>query len=313
VATIAQSPPAQSTRADHDPFRRFAWAVLGWNVVVVLWGAYVRASGSGAGCGSHWPLCNGEVMPRAPRLETVIEFTHRLSSGVALIAVAALCIWGFRRFPRGNRLRWTSGLSLFFLLMEAALGAGLVLFEYVDKNASVARAVYLSAHLANTMLLLAALTATAWLAHDASREFHMSRIPGLLIAALPAAIFVCISGTVAALGDTLFPVASLAEGMRQDWSTTANILLRLRVLHPVLAAGLAVFLILIALSKFRAHPSARTVALLALIQAMAGAMNLAMLAPVWMQIVHLLLADLLWIALVILSIEAASPQGPRVG
>ena len=285
--------------------------MLGWNVIVVLWGAYVRASGSGAGCGSHWPLCNGEVMPRAPRLETVIEFTHRLSSGVALIAVAALCIWSFRRFPRGNRLRWTAGLSLLFLLMEAALGAGLVLFQYVDKNTSIARAVYLSAHLGNTMLLLAMLTTTAWLASDPLRPFHPNRIPALLDVALPAAIFVGVSGTIAALGDTLFPVSSLAEGMRQDWSATSSILLRLRALHPVLAITAAVFFVAIALSMVRANPSASTrspamaVALLAMVQVMAGAINLAMLAPVWMQIIHLLLADLLWIALVILSIEAA--------
>jgi len=230
---------------------------------------------------------------------------------VALVAVASLCIWSFRRFPRGNRLRWTAGLSLFFLLMEAALGAGLVLFQYVDKNTSIARAVYLSAHLGNTMLLLAMLTATAWLASDPLRPFHPSRIPALLDVALPVAIFVGVSGTIAALGDTLFPVSSLAEGMRQDWSATSSILLRLRALHPVLAITAAVFFVAIALSMVRANPSASTrspamaVALFAMVQVMAGAINLAMLAPIWMQIVHLLLADLLWIALVILSIEAA--------
>ncbi len=47
-------------------FSRYAWGVLLWNVLVALWGAYVRATGSGAGCGSHWPTCNGEILPRAP-------------------------------------------------------------------------------------------------------------------------------------------------------------------------------------------------------------------------------------------------------
>ena len=84
---------------------RFAPLVLGWNVAVILWGAFVRASGSGAGCGAHWPLCNGEVVPRAPALETMIEFTHRATSGIALLLVFALCLWVFREKPKGHPAR----------------------------------------------------------------------------------------------------------------------------------------------------------------------------------------------------------------
>ena len=128
--------------------------MLAWNVLVVLWGAYVRASGSGAGCGSHWPLCNGEVVPIAPRIETIIEFTHRAMSGVALVAVVALWLWSRAGFPRGSRVRTMALASLVFLITEALLGAGLVLFNYVDKDQSVGRAIYLSLHLVNTLLLL---------------------------------------------------------------------------------------------------------------------------------------------------------------
>ena len=128
--------------------------MLGWNVLVVLWGAYVRASGSGAGCGSHWPLCNGEVLPVAPRIETIIEFTHRMMSGVALVGVVVLWLWSRATFARGSRVRYMALASFAFLIAEALLGAGLVLFNYVDKDASVGRAFYLSLHLTNTLLLL---------------------------------------------------------------------------------------------------------------------------------------------------------------
>ena len=83
-------------------FAAYAWAVLGFNLLVILWGAFVRATGSGAGCGSHWPLCNGEVLPRAPALATLIEFSHRLTSGVALLLVIGLVVGAWRGFPRAT-------------------------------------------------------------------------------------------------------------------------------------------------------------------------------------------------------------------
>ena len=294
------------TRArGHQAFQQFAWGVLGWNLLVVLWGAYVRASGSGAGCGSHWPLCNGEVLPRAPRIETIIEFTHRMMSGVALVAVAGLYGWAFRAFPKGHRVRVMAALSVGFLLLEALLGAGLVLFEYVDRNASVGRAIYLSAHLVNTQLLLGVLALTAWFARDSISNRGSGR-GGLLMAALPLALAVSVTGAIAALGDTLFPATSIAAGIQQDFSSTANFLLRLRILHPVLAVASGLYFLFAGIAMIRSS-TRRTgwaVAGLVIIQLCAGAMNLAMLAPVGMQLVHLLLADLLWIALVLATAEA---------
>ena len=277
--------------------------MLAWNVIVVLWGAYVRASGSGAGCGSNWPTCNGVVIPRAPQTATLIEFTHRMTSTVALLAVGVLCSWAFRSFQKGHPVRRTAVLSVLFLLMEALLGAGLVLFEYVGKNASVGRAIYLSAHLVNTQVLLAALTLTAWFA---GREMNQRR-SGPIVAALPLALLVSVTGAIAALGDTLFPAASLTAGLQQELSTTAHFLLRLRIFHPVLAVCAAIFFGLIAISVIRKSTSAEdqraawAVTLLVVVQLYAGAMNVLLLAPVWLQIIHLLLANCLWIALVILS------------
>ncbi len=269
----------------------------------MLWGAYVRASGSGSGCGSNWPTCNGVVIPRAPQIATIIEFTHRMTSTVALVAVAALCFWAFRSFPKRHRVRRTAVLSVIFLLLEALLGAGLVLFEYVGKNASVGRAIYLSAHLVNTQLLLAVLTLTAWFAgHEESQ-----RRSGPIVAALPLALLVSVTGAIAALGDTLFPATSLTAGLQQDLSSTAHFLLRLRIFHPILAVCAAIFFGLIAIPAMRGSNSlesrraAWAVALLVTIQLYAGTMNVVLLAPVWLQITHLLLANCLWIALVILS------------
>jgi heme A synthase len=307
VSTVLATP---ATRAISGPrFTRFAWGVLGWNIFVVLWGAYVRASGSGAGCGSHWPLCNGEVVPRAPRIETIIEFAHRLTSGVALAAVAVLLAWSWRVFPRGHRVRKMAVASVAFLLAEAALGAGLVLFQYVDANASVGRAIYLSAHLVNTLFLLAALALTAWFSREAESPKH--RWSPLISASLPVALLIGVSGAIAALGDTLFPATSLAEGIRQDLSGTAHFLLRLRVFHPALAILGGLFFLALAVWTLRSRPRppvdriALAVLILTLAQLAAGGVNLALLAPIPMQLVHLLLADLVWISLVLLAVEAA--------
>jgi len=295
----------------HRRFARAAWAVLAYNMLVVLWGAFVRATGSGAGCGDRWPLCNGVVVPRAPRIETIIEFTHRATSGLALVSVVALCLWAFRLFPRGHRARACAALSVVFLFAEALLGAGLVLFQYVAHNASAGRAVYLSAHLVNTQILLAMLTLTAWFGSDpVSRSWRDA--PKLVVAALPVAIVVAVSGAIAALGDTLFPAASVASGMRQEFSHTASAFERLRVVHPVLAVVGAIVLLAAAVAAVRSgRPSAarvgNIVAALVFLQLAAGAVNIVLLAPVWMQILHLLLADLLWVALVLMTLESGRP------
>jgi len=141
---------------------RFAWAVLAYNLAVILWGAYVRASGSGAGCGSHWPLCNGVVIQPSPSAATLVEYSHRLTSGLALLSVVTLAGWTWRTTKPGDPARVGAAASLFFMLTEAALGAGLVLFRLVADNATMARALFMGAHLLNTFILLKALTLTAW-------------------------------------------------------------------------------------------------------------------------------------------------------
>jgi cytochrome c oxidase assembly protein subunit 15 len=287
---------------------QFAWGVLAYNLAVILWGAYVRASGSGAGCGAHWPLCNGEVIPRSPTIHTLVEYSHRLTSGLALLGVVALLVWTWRACGRGHPARRGAVLSLILILTEAAVGAGLVLFELVADNATMARAMFMAAHLLNTFLLVAVLTLTAWWV-SGGRAIAAGRRPGVAVmwAALAAGVLLSgVSGAVAALGDTLYPAASHAEGLAATLSPSSHILLRLRALHPVIAVSTGALLMfaaprLAADDDRLAERLGRMVLLLASVQLLGGLLNVLLLAPVWMQIVHLLVADLLWIAFVLLG------------
>ena len=303
-------------RARSRWFTRFAYLILAYTLLVVLWGAYVRATGSGAGCGSHWPLCNGEVIPRAPEAATRIEFTHRVTSGLSLLLVAALAVWAFRAFPRAGRVRKFALLSGVFLVIEAVLGAGLVLLEYVAHNASPGRAWYLSAHLVNTQLLLAMLLLTAWYSHRAHPPRPANR-PRLIAAALPAALLISVTGAVAALGDTLILGAAAAGAHPADAAAAAGGLVRLRLLHPFIAILAGAFLIWAALGAAARERNAVArqarvlVAALVLVQWGAGLVNVILKAPVWMQLLHLLLANALWLALVILFVEAEESRGER--
>ncbi len=294
-------------------FTFFAWFVLAFNVAVVLWGAYVRATGSGAGCGEHWPLCNGQMLPRSPQLATIIEFTHRATSGVVLILIVILAALAFRSFPSGHVVRRAATWALLLTLSEALIGAGLVLLGHVAGNASTARGYSLSIHLVNTLFLLAALTVTAWHSSDhPPLESHPlpPRIRTAFLVSAGAFLLVGISGAVAALGDTLFRVSSLAEGIQRDFDPSAHPFVRLRILHPALAIFVAGALIVAALylvsgsrGNRRTHRLAYTLITVTLAQIVLGALNLALMAPVWLQLVHLLTADLLWITLVLLAVE----------
>jgi len=273
----------------------------------------VRASGSGAGCGSHWPLCNGEVFPRQPATATLIEFSHRLTSGLALLGVVALFLWTRRMRPPRDAARRAAAASVIFMLGEAAVGAGLVLFRLVADNASMARALFMAAHLTNTFVLLAALALTAWWLSTSGVPAFRERPRAASMWVVTAAAFLVagISGAVAALGDTLYPSASITDGLRADLSTTSHLLIRLRLLHPVLAvSAVALAMLLAPRLPLRADRTgqqlARAVIVLAGLQVVAGLTNVLLLAPVWMQVVHLLLADGVWIGLVLLGAQTLS-------
>src|SRR6266545_577749 len=194
-----------------DRFARYSWITLACNIAVVLWGAAVRATGSGAGCGSHWPLCNGEIVPRSPRLETIIELTHRVTSGIALLLVVGLVVLAFRWRPRGHAARKAAAFTLFFMLTEAAVGAGLVLFELVADNQSMARALFMGTHLTNTFFLLGAMALTAHFASGGApfRLRGRGSLAVWLVSGAALLLIAGVSGAITALGDTLFPAGSL--------------------------------------------------------------------------------------------------------
>ncbi|HEV2200463.1 MAG TPA: COX15/CtaA family protein [Bryobacteraceae bacterium] len=313
----------QSAARPARGYPAFAWSVLIYNLAVILWGALVRATGSGAGCGGHWPLCNGEVLPASPPIATVIELTHRAMSGVALVAAAALAAWGWKAFPAKHPVRRWALWSLVFLLTEALIGALLVLLGHVASNESVGRVFSLSTHLVNTFLLLASLALTAWWSTKPAGERLAGRAStarGRLAIGMTTLVLVAMAGVITALGDTLFPAHSLAQGIADDFASTASFLIRLRVIHPVLGIAAAVFLAFLAAPQVRASRSdsprrspLRTLSALLLVllgaQIVVGSLTILLKAPLVLQLAHLLVADALWITLVLFASERLRDTG----
>ena len=280
--------------------RRFAWATLGFNVIVILLGAVVRATGSGAGCGASWPTCGGELVPSNGSTATWIEFSHRAVSGVALIAVIVLALLAFRTTARGELVRRAAGWSVVAIISEAAIGAAIVLFEWVADDASLARTVAVPLHLVNTFILLAALSATAWwLGHEPSAP---PAVPSSLKWAGIGMLAIAATGSVTALADTLYPAESLVDGLAQDFSSSGTFLTQVRILHPVVATLVGAYVAFLGFT--RVAPGRQQIIGLSMVaivgtQIFAGIANVVLLAPLWMQIVHLALADGLWILLVL--------------
>jgi heme a synthase len=304
----------QTERLPSLALRRFAWGVLAYFIAVILWGAVVRATGSGAGCGDHWPLCNGTVMQHSARTDTMIEFAHRITSGLSLFSVVALLWWTLAGTVRGHIARGAAVAAVAFTVVEAILGALLVKLGLTAQSQSPLRAPYLALHLTNTLLLLAALTLTAhMLSRKAGYEWRSIKVvtPAGAIAAVVVVLIVGVTGSLAALGDTLFPASSLGSALAQDFSATSAWLVRWRWTHPMVAFLACIFLIwlLVRAAKRPMHGarhwdnrglSALVLILLAAQYAL-GILDVLFLAPVWLQIVHLLGADLLWAALVVLA------------
>ena len=287
-------------------FAPFTWGVLGWNLIVILWGAYVRATGSGAGCGQHWPLCDGQVIPQTPDVEMTIEFTHRLLSGGALLLIAIMVFWGFRTTDKMHPVRAGLVAAGIFIVIEALLGAGLVLFELVEENSSVARAFAVALHLANTFLLVGSLALTAyWASGGSAIQLRGQGLKvWLLSGGLLGMLIIGMSGAVTALGDTLFPVGSLAEGITADMDPNAHFLVRLRVYHPIIAVVVAMYSLYLVRMLFNQHEGVARKFLIALVavgvlQLGIGLVNLLLLVPIPTQLLHLLSADLVWITYIL--------------
>jgi heme A synthase len=296
-------------------FARYAWFTLGYNVLVILWGVFLRASKSGDGCGQHWLTCNGEVLPSAPEMKTVIEFSHRITSAldglvVLILVVWAFLLWYFDKSERKKRVLKAAIGAFLFVVIEGLIGAGLVLTGNTAETLTPSRPLWMAGHLINTLILLAFLTLTAWFA-SGGRCLNFKVEPKVLLflsLATFGVLLIGMSGSVAALSSMIFPSATLTEGITKDFSATSHALLRLRPSHPILSVTVGVFLIFLAgwfKSKTNGNVSVRrwanALSILILIQFAWGAFTLLTLAPIVMQLVHLLLADAVWIAFVLLS------------
>jgi cytochrome c oxidase assembly protein subunit 15 len=321
---------ANSVPPNNRPIARFAWFVVFYNILVIVWGALVRASGSGAGCGNRWPLCNGQIIPVSPGFHTIIEFTHRMMVGGSTLLVFALLLWTFRTTVKHQAARALAVASTLLLLNEAFLGALLVKLGYVTGNQSTGRIVLLSIHLGNTLLLMATLTLTARLLSTGQRwaDLPLSRRLVGVLEGLVTTIFVGITGSIAALGDTLFPATSLHASIAQDFAAGSPMLLRLRLVHPALALIAALFALWLAalarrtrsghtglnasdsgkFSKAAIHAQqtsrarlANLLLILLVLQFALGVADVVLLAPAWMQLLHLLGADIFWVILVQLA------------
>jgi len=287
---------------------RFAWIALYWNVAVVLWGAYVRATGSGAGCGNRWPLCDGDVVGASANGQTIVEFTHRITSVMSLLLVTGLVLWCWRVTKKGAWARYSAILAAALLANEALLGAALVLLKHVGTDQSVGRILLLCLHFGNTLLLLATLSFTAAWLSNGSKDFTLIgkwREVGAVVLGLLATMVTGIIGAVAALADTLFPITSLASTLAHDFSPGAPALLRVRLLHPAVATVAAYYVLRVIWRSFtsrnRFSGSAIALIILLFVQVGIGIANVLLLAPVWAQIAHLFVADALWILLVLTS------------
>lgn len=303
------------SKADRQSFAKFAWGLTAYNLLVILWGAWVRITGSGAGCGEHWPTCHGEILPRDAGVETMIELTHRATSGLTLIFTVVLVWKALKVFSKGERARVWAWVTLAFVLAEAALGAVLVLEGLVDKNDSVQRAAVVALHLMNTNGLLAAGALSALWANRERAEARLSISTGSILM-LVGLVIVGMTGAITALGDTLFPVSPADDGglmarIQEGTSVGEHFLIRLRIIHPIVASLVATAVMVLTAyywsrsEETRLRQTVKWVLGLVSLQVTLGVINVILYAPGWMQLIHLLVADVLWIAAVLLVVFEA--------
>lgn len=305
-----------------------AWANVAYLILVILFGAWVRITGSGAGCGTHWPTCHGEIIPQDPGIKTIIEFTHRVTSGMCGIIVLVLLVWALLKYGRKHRVFFGVCVTTFFIVLESLLGAGLVLKELVESDASAARAIVVSLHLVNTMALTAAASLTAWWSGGGGSAIWSS-IKGplrwVLLGSLGALVLTCMAGAVTALGDTIFPTQpelgpGVLDKISDDLSAANHFLVRLRIIHPILALSAATGIVY-GVGYVKKHaPSTEAVrwanVLLGSLcaQVLVGFANIGLGAPGWIQLVHLFVTQIIWISALLMtwSSFAAAHQNPNL-
>lgn len=270
-----------------------------YTLFVILFGAVVRITGSGAGCGQHWPTCHGEIAHLPKTAATVIELTHRVTSGLCLVFVVALAVWTFFATARGERLRKAAGWACVFMVVEALVGAALVLLELVGLNDSWRRAAVMAIHLVNTCVLMFWIVAGAYWARRPAQSTTGLASQGaqrdLLLGAL-AIVAVSAAGAVTALGDTLYPVegGTVSSVVSHASSEGGHFLEQLRGFHPLLAVLVVAYLLMV-LPRLEIPAGLRNAMIAVIVfQVALGVTNIFLSAPGWMQVAHLAVANALW-------------------
>lgn len=289
-----------------DRLGAVATAFLAYVVFVILFGAVVRITGSGAGCGQNWPTCHGEIAHIPQSIETLIELTHRVTSGLSVLFSIGFLVLVRRAFERGHPARLGAWLSLAFLLSESLVGAALVLLALVGDNSSASRAVVMAFHLLNTSLLTGAIVYaraaildgeprafSALIRTSLRRENSFIVLGGLLL------LLVSAFGAVTALGDTLYPVQEgqgSAGVVSSVFTPGEHFLDRLRGIHPLTALAAALFIFWTLGAREGRERPRRHVLLWLTLQIALGVLNVYLRAPAFMQVMHLAVATFLWIA-----------------
>ena len=298
--------------------RKFAALVTLYTIGVILFGAWVRVTGSGAGCGEHWPSCHGEVIPRAPNIKTIIEFTHRLTSGLDGLFILGLAVAVFRLTPSGHRARTWAVRAGLFLIVEALLGAVLVKFGLVAEDTSKVRVLVVAIHLVNTLMLVASTAMVGLALEPAPAEaadrsaYRKTQLAALLY------MLICAMGAVTALGDTLFPIifGASIEHLAPS-AESAHFLERVRLIHPLVAVVGSLWILLVGVAAAAAPAPVRSAGRLLiagiLLQTTLGVANIGLSAPAWMQIVHLATANFVWLSLVWLAACYNAPPDAAAG
>lgn len=295
-----------------EKLRKFNLGLIYYSVFVIIWGAWVRISKSGDGCGEHWPLCHGEWVPSQKPIATWIEFSHRISTGIYGILILIFVIMAFKRHNRA--VKWGSLFVLFFTITESLIGAQLVLKGLVGSDASLARAYWMGVHQVNSMLLTGSLV----LCYDFIRFpdligfrkslLSISKYSGLCL----FLIVVASAGALAALSGTLFPSTDLLLGFMKDFSQDSHIFVRLRASHPMLACSFALVIFYsLGFQKERTElfkTRSRNFMALTALAVMIGFVTLLSLSPSALKMIHLGMAHILWMYF-LLWVNASKTRG----
>ena len=280
----------------------YAKAGLILSIASILAGAYVRATGTGDGCGATWPTCKGKIIPALSDTSELIEFTHRSVSGVLLV-VTLIIFSKTRKFQRGSLVRKVTNYLTFFVIFEALIGAVIVVFEWVGLNSSLPRIIAVPIHLVNTFGLLGSYAILYKILRDELENIkNMFNKNFLVISSL--FLLSGATGSITALADVLFPSTSFVEGFLADFDRTSEVLTRLRILHPIISSTLSIILYFYATGiRKKYNVSVRPLQTLILIAVFLGVINVLSNIVLPLSILHLAIADFLWISYIYVSID----------